>query len=64
MKRMVMPRLLSRFLVPTWENVIRMTPGPAKYAAYHIDDIKSCFKLFLTESIETIVMNLEGKRIY
>lgn len=38
-----------------------------KYAVSRVDDIKSCFELFLTESIETIVINmtnLEGKRIY
>ena len=37
------------------ENVIRMTPGPTKYAVSWIDYIKSCFELFLTESIETMV---------
>ncbi|XP_070993089.1 uncharacterized protein [Oncorhynchus clarkii lewisi] len=49
------------------ENVIRMTPGPMRYAISRVDDIKFGFELFLTESIETIVINmtnLEGRRIY
>ncbi|KAM3595866.1 uncharacterized protein V6R79_004187 [Siganus canaliculatus] len=44
-----------------------MTPGPTKYATSRIDDITSCFELFLTDSIATSVVNmtnLEGKRIY
>ena len=43
------------------------TPGPTKYAVSRIDYIKSCFELFLTESFETMVVNLtnlEGKQIY
>lgn len=30
------------------ENVIRMTPGPTRYAISQVDGIKSCFELFLT----------------
>ncbi len=46
------------------ENVIKMTPGLTKYATSRIEDIKSCFNLFLTEPIENIVIsmtNLEGR---
>ncbi|KAM3616239.1 uncharacterized protein V6R79_014831 [Siganus canaliculatus] len=49
------------------ENVNRMTPGPTKYATSQINEITSCFELFLIDSIVTIVVNmtnLEGKRIY
>ncbi len=34
------------------ENVIKMTPGLTKYATSRIEDIKSCFNLFLAEPIE------------
>ncbi len=46
------------------ENVIKMTPGLTKYATSRIEDIKSCFNLFLAEPIENIVIymtNLEGR---
>ncbi|XP_070773707.1 piggyBac transposable element-derived protein 4-like [Enoplosus armatus] len=49
------------------ETVIRMTPGPTRYVISRVDDIKSCFQLFLTDSMVTIVMNmtnLEGRRVY
>ncbi len=36
------------------ENVIKMTPGLTKYATSRIEDIKSCFNLFLAEPIENI----------
>ncbi len=39
------------------ENVIKMTPGLTKYATSRIEDIKSCFNLFLTEPIENIVIS-------
>ena len=48
------------------ENVIKMTPGPTRYAISRVDDIKSCLELF-TVSIDTIIMNmtnLEGRRVY
>ncbi|XP_071268197.1 piggyBac transposable element-derived protein 4-like [Salvelinus alpinus] len=44
-----------------------MTPGPTRYAISQVDDIKSCFELFLKETIETTVINmtnLEGRRVY
>ncbi|CAJ1084167.1 piggyBac transposable element-derived protein 4-like [Xyrichtys novacula] len=47
------------------ENIIKMTPGPTRYATSRVDDIKSSFQLFLPESIEGIILdmtNLEGKR--
>ncbi len=34
------------------ENVIKMTPGLTKYATSRIEDIKSCFNLFLAENLE------------
>ncbi len=40
------------------ENVIKMTPGLTKYATSRIEDIKSCFNLFLTEPIENIVISM------
>ncbi len=46
------------------ENIIKMTPGLTKYATSRIEDIKSCFNLFLAEPIENIVIsmtNLEGR---
>ena len=38
-----------------------------RYAISRVDDIRSCFEMFLTESIKTIVLNmtnLEGRRVY
>lgn len=49
------------------ENIIKMMPGPTRYAASGVDDIKSNFQLFLPESIEGIILemtNLEGKRVF
>ena len=49
------------------ENIIKMTPGPTRYATSRVDDIKSSFQLFLPESIEGIILemtNLEGKRVF
>ncbi len=39
------------------ENVIKMTPGLTKYATSRIEDIQSCFNLFLVISMT----NLEGR---
>lgn len=33
-------------------NVIKMVPGPTRYAVSHVQDIKSAFELFITPSIE------------
>ncbi|KAJ3614718.1 hypothetical protein NHX12_018289 [Muraenolepis orangiensis] len=49
------------------ENIVRMTPGPTRYATSRVDDIKSSFQLFLPESIVEIIMemtNLEGRRVF
>ncbi len=49
------------------ENIIKMMPGPTRYATSRVDDIKSSFQLFLPESIEGIILemtNLEGKRVF
>uniref|UniRef100_A0A8C6M6Z2 PiggyBac transposable element-derived protein domain-containing protein n=1 Tax=Nothobranchius furzeri TaxID=105023 RepID=A0A8C6M6Z2_NOTFU len=48
-------------------NLIKMVPVPTRYAISHTEDIKSSFGLFITPSIENIVVgttNLEGKRVY
>lgn len=49
------------------ENVMKMKPGLTRYAISRIDDIQSCFNLFVTEPIENIVIsmtNLEGRRVF
>uniref|UniRef100_A0A671XA56 PiggyBac transposable element-derived protein domain-containing protein n=1 Tax=Sparus aurata TaxID=8175 RepID=A0A671XA56_SPAAU len=49
------------------ENIIKMTPGPTRYAISRVDEIKSSFQLFLPASIEEIILemtNLEGKRVF
>ena len=49
------------------ENIVRMTPGPTRYATSRVDDIKSSFQLFSPESIVKIILemtNLEGRRVY
>ncbi|KAL7849238.1 hypothetical protein SRHO_G00208610 [Serrasalmus rhombeus] len=48
-------------------NIIRMTPGPTRYSAAHVQDISSTFLLFITPAIEKIILeniNLEGFRKY
>ncbi|XP_022609640.1 piggyBac transposable element-derived protein 4-like, partial [Seriola dumerili] len=45
------------------QNVIKMTPGPTRYAVSHAHDIVSTFYLFITPAIEKIILemtNLEG----
>ncbi|XP_028260881.1 piggyBac transposable element-derived protein 4-like [Parambassis ranga] len=47
------------------QNVIKMTPGPTRYAVSHAHDIVSTFYLFITPAIEKIILemtNLEGFR--
>ena len=49
------------------ENIVRMTPGPTRYAVSRVDEIKSSFQLFLPESIEKIIIdmsNLEGRCVF
>lgn len=49
------------------EKIIKMTPGPTRYATSHGDDIKSSYQLFLPESIKGIILemtNLQGKRVF
>lgn len=41
------------------ENVIKMTPGPTRYAISRVDDIKSCFELLVMN-----MTDLEGRRVY
>ncbi|KAJ8393710.1 hypothetical protein AAFF_G00057630 [Aldrovandia affinis] len=49
------------------QNVMKMTPGPTRYAISHAHDIASTFYLFITPAIEKIILemtNLEGFRKY
>ncbi|XP_061878322.1 piggyBac transposable element-derived protein 4-like [Entelurus aequoreus] len=48
-------------------NVIKMVPGPTRYAISRVQDIKSAFELLMTPSIENHVLlmtNLEGSRVF
>uniref|UniRef100_A0A0E9XN50 Uncharacterized protein n=1 Tax=Anguilla anguilla TaxID=7936 RepID=A0A0E9XN50_ANGAN len=45
-------------------NVIKMVPGPTRYASSHVQDIKSAFELFITPSMQKDILemtNLEGR---
>ncbi|KAL7848920.1 hypothetical protein SRHO_G00205430 [Serrasalmus rhombeus] len=47
------------------QNVIKMTPGPTRYAISHAHDIVSTFYLFIRPAIEKIILemtNLEGSQ--
>ncbi|XP_005997448.1 piggyBac transposable element-derived protein 4-like [Latimeria chalumnae] len=47
-------------------NVIKMVPGPTRYAVTCIHDIASAFGLFIPPTIENIILqmtNLEGRRV-
>ncbi|KAJ8402480.1 hypothetical protein AAFF_G00365630 [Aldrovandia affinis] len=49
------------------ENIIRMTPGPTRFAISRVQDIKSAFELFIPESIQKILIdmtNMEGRRVF
>ncbi|XP_060766902.1 piggyBac transposable element-derived protein 4-like [Neoarius graeffei] len=49
------------------QNIIRMTPGPTRYAVSNTHDLVSTFHLFITPAIEKIILemtNLEGFRKY
>ncbi len=44
-------------------NVIKMVPGPTRYAVSHVQEIKSAFELFITPPVENNILemiNLEG----
>lgn len=48
-------------------RIIKLTPGPTRYAYSRVDDMKSAFLLFFPTSIQNILIemtNLEGKRVY
>ncbi|XP_053351170.1 piggyBac transposable element-derived protein 4-like [Clarias gariepinus] len=48
-------------------NVIKMTPGPTRFAITRADDIQSTFQLFISPPIERIILdmsNLEGRRVF
>ncbi|XP_049323545.1 piggyBac transposable element-derived protein 4-like [Astyanax mexicanus] len=49
------------------ENILRMTPGPTRYAVSHAQDIKSTFELFFPRPIQSILLemtNMEGRRVF
>ncbi|CAM4569943.1 unnamed protein product [Leuciscus chuanchicus] len=48
-------------------RVIKLTPGPTRFAISRVDDIKSAFLLFFPSTIQNILVemtNLEGKRVF
>lgn len=48
-------------------NIIKMVPGPTRYAVSHVEDLKSSFEIFMTPSIKNTVLrmtNLEGRCVY
>ena len=48
-------------------NVIKMTPGPTRFAVTQVDDNQSAFQLFIATPIESIILemiNLEGRRVF
>ncbi|XP_063743292.1 piggyBac transposable element-derived protein 4-like [Eleginops maclovinus] len=48
-------------------NVIKMTPGPTRFAVTRVDEIQSAFQLFISSPIERIILemtNLEGRRVF
>nr|XP_054602931.1 piggyBac transposable element-derived protein 4-like [Nothobranchius furzeri] len=48
-------------------NVIKMTPGPTRFAVTRVDNIHSAFHLFIPSPIEKIILdmtNLEGRRVF
>lgn len=40
------------------ENIVRMRPGPTRYAISRVDDVRSSFQLFLPESMEDIILDM------
>lgn len=47
--------------------MIRIQPGPTRQAVSHVQDIKSSFELFITDSIQKIILdctNLEGRHVF
>ncbi|XP_067253523.1 piggyBac transposable element-derived protein 4-like [Chanodichthys erythropterus] len=52
---------------PAHQNVIKMTPGPTRFACSNAEDIKSTFELFFPDDIKKNLIemtNLEGKRVF
>ncbi|XP_063741958.1 piggyBac transposable element-derived protein 4-like [Eleginops maclovinus] len=48
-------------------NVVKMTPGPTRFAVTRVDEIQSAFQLFISSPIERIILemtNLEGRRVF
>lgn len=51
----------------TSANIIKMTPGPTRFAKSHVQDIKTAFELFIPNSIQSILIemtNLEGRKVF
>ncbi|GLD62735.1 piggyBac transposable element-derived protein 4-like protein [Lates japonicus] len=49
------------------ENILKMTPGPTRYAVSHAQDIKSTFELFFPQPLQKILLemtNMEGRRVF
>ncbi|XP_014853421.1 PREDICTED: piggyBac transposable element-derived protein 3-like [Poecilia mexicana] len=47
--------------------VLKMTPGPTRFALTRVDDIESAFQLFISPPIEKIILdmtNLEGRHVF
>jgi len=48
-------------------NIIKLTPGPTRYAISRIDDIRSSFQVIMNNNLSDIVLkmtNVEGRRVY
>jgi len=48
-------------------NIIKLTPGPTRYAISRIDDIRSSFQVIMNNNLSDIVLkmtNIEGRRVY
>uniref|UniRef100_A0A0K2VE60 PiggyBac transposable elementderived protein 4like [Takifugu rubripes] n=1 Tax=Lepeophtheirus salmonis TaxID=72036 RepID=A0A0K2VE60_LEPSM len=43
------------------QNLIKMDPGPTRYAVSHANDIVSTFNLFLTPKIEKITLEMTNR---
>ena len=48
-------------------NIIKLTPGPTRYATSRTDDIRSSFQVIMNNNLSDIVLkmtNIEGRRVY
>ena len=47
--------------------MIRITPGPTRFAVTRVDEIQSAFQLFISPPIERIILeltSLQGRRVF